>query len=80
MKIIRGQFPKVVPISREPCGRALPAFHCNGFTFLEPPSPKEAIANLELLLKSAQWPPEMEKEGAREMAAVVLAVLKESVK
>lgn len=41
---------------------------------------EEAIVNLELLLRSAIWPPEMKKEGAREMAAIVLAVLKESVK
>lgn len=72
--------PRVEILNGHFCGRALPGFHCNGFTILDLPSPKEAIANLELLLKSAEWPPEMEKEGAREMAAIVLAVLREGVK
>lgn len=72
--------PRVEILNGHFCGRVAHGFHCNGFTILEPPSPQEAIANLELLLESARWPPEMEKEGAREMAAIVLAVLKEGAK
>lgn len=73
--------PRVIEILKPgPCGRIDGAVFCNGMVFVDRPTPREAVVNLELLLESAQWPPEMEKEGAREMAAIVLAVLKEGVK
>lgn len=72
--------PEVELVNESFCGRGPWTVYCNGYTVIDSPSVKVALANLELLLKSAEWPPEMEKEGAREMAAIVLAVLKEGVK